>query len=167
MNWAFSEGDETGVFSVKKQWQTSLASTCNSDSNRNEQCQGQMRGRSLSDNSTRLAQRDCSETGPWPQLNTSFQISPPHRKKPFIRSQSLRLHREEKSKICKIKSKKGTFLKPVLNSSIVTILILPILSVLSVEHNGSPYHLKLNHVNHFPYRSFTVLRDRSVKMDQS
>uniref|UniRef100_A0A8D1CAR4 non-specific serine/threonine protein kinase n=1 Tax=Sus scrofa TaxID=9823 RepID=A0A8D1CAR4_PIG len=104
VNWAFSEGDETGVFSVKKQWQTSLASTCNSDSNRNEQCQRQMRGRSLSDNSTRLAQRDCSETGPWPQLNTSLQISPPRRKKPFIRSQSLRLHREEKSKICKIKN---------------------------------------------------------------
>nr|XP_030732856.1 transient receptor potential cation channel subfamily M member 6 [Globicephala melas] len=104
VNWAFSEGDETGVFSTEKQWQTCLASTCNCDSKQSEQCQRQIRDRSLSDNSTRLAQRDCSEVGPWLQQNTSLRISPLRRDRPFIRSQSLRLHKEEKLKICKIKN---------------------------------------------------------------
>ncbi|XP_045696415.1 transient receptor potential cation channel subfamily M member 6 isoform X6 [Phyllostomus hastatus] len=36
VNWAFSEGDETGVFSVKKKWQTCLASTCNNFSRSSE-----------------------------------------------------------------------------------------------------------------------------------
>lgn len=106
VNWAFSEGDETGVFSPKKQWQTSVASTCNHDSRQSEHGRRQIRGRSLSDNSARLAQRDCSEVLPWLQPNTSFRISLLRTDKPFTGNQSLRLHKEEKLKISKIKSKK-------------------------------------------------------------
>ncbi|OWK01088.1 hypothetical protein Celaphus_00018376, partial [Cervus elaphus hippelaphus] len=103
VNWAFSEGDETGVFSPKKQWQTSVASTCNHDSRQSEHGRRQIRGRSLSDNSARLAQRDCSEVLPWLQPNTSFRISLLRTDKPFTGNQSLRLHKEEKLKISKIK----------------------------------------------------------------
>uniref|UniRef100_A0A673VAA4 non-specific serine/threonine protein kinase n=1 Tax=Suricata suricatta TaxID=37032 RepID=A0A673VAA4_SURSU len=101
VNWAFSEGDETGVFSIKKKWQTCLASTCNSDEN--ARCQRQIRARSLSVNSSRLAQSSgCSEVGPWLQSNTSFWINPLRRDRPF--TGSLRFHKEEKLKICKIKN---------------------------------------------------------------
>ncbi|KAF5912722.1 hypothetical protein HPG69_007712 [Diceros bicornis minor] len=104
VNWAFSEGDETGVFSIKKKWQTCLASTCNSDSSQSEQCQRQIWGRSLSDDSTRSAQSsDCSEVGPWLQPSTSLWINPLHRDRPFNRSHSLRLHKEEKLKFYNIK----------------------------------------------------------------
>uniref|UniRef100_A0A2K6FJT8 non-specific serine/threonine protein kinase n=1 Tax=Propithecus coquereli TaxID=379532 RepID=A0A2K6FJT8_PROCO len=98
VNWAFSEGDETGVFSIKKKWQTSLPSTCNSDFTQSEQCQSQSQGSSLSDNSsTRLApSSDCSKVGPWLQLNTSFWINSLHRDRPFTRSHSFRFHKEEK-----------------------------------------------------------------------
>nr|XP_035926357.1 transient receptor potential cation channel subfamily M member 6 isoform X3 [Halichoerus grypus] len=105
VNWAFSEGDETGVFSIKKKWQTCLASTCNSDSKESGQSQRRIRARSLSDNSSRLAHSsDCSEVGPWLQPNTSFWINPFRRDRPFTRSHSLRFHKEEKLKISKIKS---------------------------------------------------------------
>nr|XP_045229038.1 transient receptor potential cation channel subfamily M member 6 isoform X2 [Macaca fascicularis] len=106
VNWAFSEGDETGVFSIKKKWQTSLPSTCESDSTRSEQHQKQTQGSSLSDNSTRSAQSsECSEVGPWLQPNTSFWINPLRRDRPFARSHSFRFHKEEKlMKICKIKN---------------------------------------------------------------
>ncbi|XP_030881708.1 transient receptor potential cation channel subfamily M member 6 [Leptonychotes weddellii] len=105
VNWAFSEGDETGVFSIKKKWQTCLASTCNSDSKESGQSQRQIRARSLSDNSSRLAHSsDCSEVGPWLQPNTSFWINPFRRDRPFTRSHSLRFHKEEKLKISKIKN---------------------------------------------------------------
>ncbi|XP_035877640.1 transient receptor potential cation channel subfamily M member 6 isoform X1 [Phyllostomus discolor] len=105
VNWAFSEGDETGVFSVKKKWQTCLASTCNSRSKESGQCQRQIWGRSLSDNSTALAQSsDASEVGPGLQAGTPFWISPLRRDRPFIRSQSLKFQKEEKLKICKIKN---------------------------------------------------------------
>lgn len=118
VNWAFSEGDETGVFSIKKKWQTCVASTCNSDSNQSEQCQRQTLGRSLSDNSTKLVHSsDCSEVGPGLQPNTAFWINPLLRDRPFLRSHGLKFHKEEKLKICNIKSKKSIFfLKLVLNS---------------------------------------------------
>ncbi|XP_058551666.1 transient receptor potential cation channel subfamily M member 6 isoform X4 [Neofelis nebulosa] len=103
VNWAFSEGDETGVFSIKKKWQTCLASTCSGEEN--DQCQKQIRARSLSDNSSSLAQSsDCSEVGPWLLPNTSFWINPFRRDRPFTRSHSLRFHKEEKLKICRIKN---------------------------------------------------------------
>uniref|UniRef100_A0ABI7YL56 non-specific serine/threonine protein kinase n=1 Tax=Felis catus TaxID=9685 RepID=A0ABI7YL56_FELCA len=103
VNWAFSEGDETGVFSLKKKWQTCLASTCSGEEN--DQCQKQIRVRSLSDNSSSLAQSsDCSEVGPWLPPNTSFWINPFRRDRPFTRSHSLRFHKEEKLKICRIKN---------------------------------------------------------------
>ncbi|XP_012309475.2 transient receptor potential cation channel subfamily M member 6 [Aotus nancymaae] len=106
VNWAFSEGDETGVFSIKKKWQTCLPSTCGSDSAGSEQHQKQSQGSSLSDNSTRSAQSsECSEVGPWLQPNTSFWINPFCRDRPFTRSHSFRFHKEEKlMKICKIKN---------------------------------------------------------------
>ncbi|XP_027952050.1 transient receptor potential cation channel subfamily M member 6-like, partial [Eumetopias jubatus] len=105
VNWAFSEGDETGVFGIKKKWQTCLASTCNSDSKESGQSQRQIRARSLSDNSSSLAHSsDCSEVGPWLQPNTSFWINPFRRDRPFTRSHSLRFHKEEKLKISKIKN---------------------------------------------------------------
>lgn len=107
VNWAFSEGDETGVFSVRKKWQTCLASACNSDSAESGQGQRQIRARSLSQHSANLAHSsDCSAAGRWPQPNTSFWISPFRRDRPFTRSHSLRFHKEEKLKISKIKSKK-------------------------------------------------------------
>ncbi|XP_054544865.1 transient receptor potential cation channel subfamily M member 6 isoform X2 [Talpa occidentalis] len=97
VNWAFSEGDEIGVFDIKKKWQTCLASMHRSESNHNGQRQMQTRGRSLSDNSTRLARSSgCSEVGPGLQPNTSFWINPLRRDRPFIRSHSLRFHKEEK-----------------------------------------------------------------------
>nr|XP_044623566.1 transient receptor potential cation channel subfamily M member 6 isoform X2 [Equus asinus] len=104
VNLAFSEGDETGVLSIEKKWQTCLASTSNSDCNQRGQGQRQVRGRSLSDDSTRSAQScDCSEVGPWLQPDTSFWINPLHRDRPFNRSHSLRSHKEEKLKLYKIK----------------------------------------------------------------
>eukprot|EP00074_Homo_sapiens_P092605 XP_016869777.1 transient receptor potential cation channel subfamily M member 6 isoform X9 [Homo sapiens] len=110
VNWAFSEGDETGVFSIKKKWQTCLPSTCDSDSSRSEQHQKQAQDSSLSDNSTRSAQSsECSEVGPWLQPNTSFWINPLRRYRPFARSHSFRFHKEEKlMKICKIKNLSGS-----------------------------------------------------------
>ncbi|XP_072618732.1 transient receptor potential cation channel subfamily M member 6 isoform X1 [Vulpes vulpes] len=105
VNWAFSEGDETGVFSIKKKWQTCLASTSNSDSKESGQGQRQIRARSLSDNSSSLApSSDCSEVGQWLQPNTSFWINPFRRDRPFTRSHSLRFHKEDKLKISKIKN---------------------------------------------------------------
>ncbi|XP_017398726.1 transient receptor potential cation channel subfamily M member 6 [Cebus imitator] len=106
VNWAFSEGDETGVFSIKKKWQTCLPSTCGSDSAGSEQHQKQSQGSSLSDNSTRSAQSsECSEVGLRLQPNTSFWINPLCRDRPFIRSHSFRFHKEENlMKICKIKN---------------------------------------------------------------
>ncbi|XP_054582963.1 transient receptor potential cation channel subfamily M member 6 [Eptesicus fuscus] len=102
VNWAFSEGDETGVFSINKKWQTWLASTCNSNSNESGQCQRQIWGRSLPDTSTGWAHHsDCPEVGPRLQPNTSFWINPLRRDRPFFRSQSLRTHKEEKLKTCK------------------------------------------------------------------
>lgn len=106
VNWAFSEGDETGVFSINKKRQTWLASTCNSNSNESGQCQRQILCRSLPDTSTGWAQHsDCSEVGPRLQPNTSFWINPLRRDRPFFRSQSLRTHKEEKLKTCKVTSK--------------------------------------------------------------
>ncbi|XP_049752146.1 transient receptor potential cation channel subfamily M member 6 isoform X1 [Elephas maximus indicus] len=97
VNWAFSEGDETGMCSIKKKWQTCLPSTCNSDSSQSEPSQMQNQARSLSENSTRLAQcSDCSEVGPWLQPNSSFWINPLRRSRSFIRSHSFRFHKEEK-----------------------------------------------------------------------
>ncbi|XP_045636986.1 transient receptor potential cation channel subfamily M member 6 isoform X5 [Ursus americanus] len=105
VNWAFSEGDETGVFSIKKKWQTCLASTCNSDPKESGQSQRQIRARSLSENSSSLAySSDCSEAGPWLQPNTSFWINPFRRDRPFTRSHSLRFHKDDKLKISKIKN---------------------------------------------------------------
>ncbi|ELW58804.1 Transient receptor potential cation channel subfamily M member 6 [Tupaia chinensis] len=98
VNWAFSEGDETGVFSIKKKWQTCSPSLCNSDSTKQEPCQVQIRGRSLSDSSTRSTHSsDCSEVGPWLPPNTSSWINPLRRDRPFFRSHSFRFHREERS----------------------------------------------------------------------
>lgn len=106
VNWAFSEGDETGVFSISKKWQAWLASTWNSNSNESGQCQRQMRGRSLPNTSTGWAQHSaCSEVGPTRQPDTSFWINPRRRDRPFFRSQSLRTHKEEKRKACKVTSK--------------------------------------------------------------
>ncbi|XP_024108070.3 transient receptor potential cation channel subfamily M member 6 [Pongo abelii] len=110
VNWAFSEGDETGVFSIKEKWQTCLPSTCDSDSAWSEQHQKQAQDSSLSNNSTRSAQSsECSEVGPWLQPNTSFWINPLRRDRPFARSHSFRFHKEEKlMKICKIKNLSGS-----------------------------------------------------------
>ncbi|XP_007937798.1 transient receptor potential cation channel subfamily M member 6 [Orycteropus afer afer] len=106
MNWAFSGGDETGVCSVKRKWQTCSPSTCNSDSTQNGPCQTQSQARFLCENSTRLAQcSDSSEVGPWFQPNSSFWINPLRRSRSFIRSHSFRFHKEEKLiKTCKIKN---------------------------------------------------------------
>ncbi|XP_019506231.1 PREDICTED: transient receptor potential cation channel subfamily M member 6 isoform X3 [Hipposideros armiger] len=105
VNWAFSEGDETGVFSIKKKWQTCLASTWNSDSSQRGQCQRQILDGSLSDNSTELVlSSDDSEVGSGLQPNTSFWGNPLHRDRPFVRSRSLKFHKEEKLKIYNIKN---------------------------------------------------------------
>ncbi|XP_008577695.1 PREDICTED: transient receptor potential cation channel subfamily M member 6 [Galeopterus variegatus] len=106
VNWAFSEGDETDVCSIKKKWRTCLPSTCNSDSTQSEQCRTQIQGRSLSDNSTSLTQSsECSELGPWHWPNMPFWINPLRRKRSFSRSHSFRFHKEEKlMKIYKIKN---------------------------------------------------------------
>nr|KAF6434722.1 transient receptor potential cation channel subfamily M member 6 [Molossus molossus] len=105
VNWAFSEGDEPGVLSTKKKWQTCLASTHNSNSSESGQCQRQIWGRSLGDNSAGLAQGSgCSAVGPRLQPNTSFWINPLCRDRPSFGSHSLRFHKEEDLKICKIKS---------------------------------------------------------------
>lgn len=107
VNWAFSEGDETGVFNIKKKWQTCLASTWKSDSNQSGRYRRQILDRSLSDNSAELVQSsDCSEVEPGLPPNMSFWINPVHRDRPFIRSHSLKFHKEEKLKTCNIKSKK-------------------------------------------------------------
>ncbi|XP_073908157.1 transient receptor potential cation channel subfamily M member 6 isoform X3 [Castor canadensis] len=98
VNWAFSEGDEPGVFSLTKKWQTCLPSTCPRDSSQGEQCSKQIRGRFLSDNLTRLEQNsDCSEVmGPSLQTSRSFWINPLHRSRLLIRSRSFRFYKENK-----------------------------------------------------------------------
>ncbi|XP_051702554.2 transient receptor potential cation channel subfamily M member 6 isoform X2 [Oryctolagus cuniculus] len=106
VNWAFSEGNEPGVFSIKRKWQTCLPSTQSSDSTQSEQSQMQSQSGSLSENPTRLAQTsDCSEKRPWLQPHTSFWISSLCRDKSFFRSHSFRFYKEEKlMKICKSKT---------------------------------------------------------------
>nr|KAF6315591.1 transient receptor potential cation channel subfamily M member 6 [Myotis myotis] len=109
VNWAFSEGDETGVFSINTKRQTWLASTCNRNSNESGQCQRQIWGRSLPNTSTGWAQHsDCSEVGPRLQPNTSLWINPLRRDRPLFRSQSLRIHKKEKLKACKVTNCSGS-----------------------------------------------------------
>lgn len=100
LNWAFSESDETDVFSSKKQWKTCLPSTCNSDSVPGGDCSLQTGGRSELDSSRRLAQHsECSvASGPWTQPRRTFWISSLRRDKPLIKSHSFRFHKEEKLK---------------------------------------------------------------------
>ncbi|XP_006892067.1 PREDICTED: transient receptor potential cation channel subfamily M member 6 [Elephantulus edwardii] len=106
VNWAFTEGDEVGTHNIKKKWQTCLASTCSSDSIQSGPSQMQSRARSLSENSTRLAQcSDCAvlETGLQP--NSSSWVHPLRRSSNFVRSHSFRFHKEEKLiKTCKSKN---------------------------------------------------------------
>uniref|UniRef100_A0A8C5KNX4 non-specific serine/threonine protein kinase n=1 Tax=Jaculus jaculus TaxID=51337 RepID=A0A8C5KNX4_JACJA len=96
VNWAFSEGDETGVFSFEKKWQTCLPCAHNDDSIQGGQCPVQIRRRSLSDNSRRSSQSsDCSMVvRPWP--SRSLWINPLHRDMSLIRNHSFRFHKEEK-----------------------------------------------------------------------
>ncbi|XP_006527014.1 transient receptor potential cation channel subfamily M member 6 isoform X1 [Mus musculus] len=96
VNWAFSENDETGVFSFKKKWKTCLASTCNSDSNPGGDYFLHTGGRSGLDNSRRLAQSCECPAGPWTQARRSFWINPLCRDKALIKSHSFRFHKEEK-----------------------------------------------------------------------
>ncbi|XP_055974720.1 transient receptor potential cation channel subfamily M member 6 [Sorex fumeus] len=103
VNWAFSEGDEVGVFSLKKKWQTCLASSHSSDCRQSGQ--GQICGRAgPEDNARELAPSgDHSEVGPGLQQNTAFWVNPLRRDRPFTRSHSLRGHKEEKLKPSKTK----------------------------------------------------------------
>ncbi|XP_048188298.1 transient receptor potential cation channel subfamily M member 6 isoform X2 [Perognathus longimembris pacificus] len=107
VNWAFSEGDESGVLSLTRQWQSCLPSTCSSDSTQSKsQSSVHTGGGTLLDNSTRLAwSNDCSEdSGPWLRPNISFCINPFRRHRSLIRSHSFRFHKKEKlMKFCKIK----------------------------------------------------------------
>lgn len=97
VNWAFSESDETDVYSFKKKWKTCLPSTCSSDCLPGEECPLQRGGRLGGDNS-RLAQSSERSVvaGPWAQPRRSFCISPLCRDRPLIRSHSFRFHKEEK-----------------------------------------------------------------------
>ncbi|KAM4877891.1 transient receptor potential cation channel subfamily M member 6 [Thomomys bottae] len=107
VNWAFSEGDESGVLSLTKTCQACLPSTYSSDSTQSEsQSPVQTGDRALLGNSTTLAwSSDCSEhSGPWRQPNIFFCINPFHRHRSLIRSHTFRFHKREKlMKICKIK----------------------------------------------------------------
>lgn len=112
VNWAFSESDETGVFSFKKKWKTCLPSTSSSDSIPGRECPLHRGGRSRLDNSRRLAQSSERSVvaGPWSQPRRSFWINPLCRDRPLIRSHSFRFHKEEKlRKIWKNNSKKQMF----------------------------------------------------------
>ncbi|XP_049625712.1 transient receptor potential cation channel subfamily M member 6 [Suncus etruscus] len=106
VNWAFSEDDETGVFNLTKKWRTCLASSHSSDFNQKGQGQKQIWRRSLSDNNTRelACCSDFSDVDPGLHSNTFFWVNPLHRKRPSTRSHSLRVHKEEKLKISKIKN---------------------------------------------------------------
>ncbi|ERE79397.1 transient receptor potential cation channel subfamily M member 6 [Cricetulus griseus] len=99
VNWAFSESDETDVFSFKKKWKTCLPSTCNSDSIPGRGCPLRIGSRSRLDNSRRLA--PCSSersvlAGSWTQPRRSFWINPLCKDRPLVRSHSFRFHKEEK-----------------------------------------------------------------------
>lgn len=93
VNWAFSESDETDVFSFKKKWKTCLPSTCSS-----EECPLQRGGRLGLENSRRSAQSSGRSVvaGPWAQTRRSFCLSSLCRDRPLIRSHSFRFHKEEK-----------------------------------------------------------------------
>ncbi|XP_075416652.1 transient receptor potential cation channel subfamily M member 6 isoform X2 [Tenrec ecaudatus] len=110
VNWAYSEGDEPRGHSIEKQWQTCLPFPRNSDSNQSGPCQMHSQARSLSENSTALAQcGDCSEVGSWLQPNSSFWTSPLRRRRSrsrsLVRNHSFRFHKEEKLiTSCKIKN---------------------------------------------------------------
>ncbi|XP_012972837.1 transient receptor potential cation channel subfamily M member 6 [Mesocricetus auratus] len=99
VNWAFSESDETDVFSFKKKWKTCLPSTCNSDSNLGGKCPFRTGSRSRLDSSRRLAQHSSEHSvlaGPWTQSRRSLWINPLCRDRPLIRSHSFRFHKDEK-----------------------------------------------------------------------
>ncbi|XP_051002179.1 transient receptor potential cation channel subfamily M member 6 isoform X1 [Acomys russatus] len=100
VNWAFSESDETSVFSLEKKWKTCLPSTCSSDSVPGGDCSLQTGGRSELDSSRRLAQgSECSVvSAPWTQTRRTFWVNPLCRDKPLIKSHSFRFHKEEKLK---------------------------------------------------------------------
>ncbi|KAK7816351.1 hypothetical protein U0070_020866 [Myodes glareolus] len=93
VNWAFSESDETDVFSFKKKWKTCLPSMCSS-----EECPLQRGGRLGLENSRRSAQSSGRSVvaGPWAQPRRSFCLSSLCRDRPHIRSHSFRFHKEEK-----------------------------------------------------------------------
>lgn len=93
VNWAFSESDETDVFSFKKKWKTCLPSTCSS-----EECPLRRGGRLGLENSRRSAQSSGRSVvaGPWAQTRRSFCLSSLCRDRPLIRSHSFRFHKEEK-----------------------------------------------------------------------
>uniref|UniRef100_H0VIP3 non-specific serine/threonine protein kinase n=1 Tax=Cavia porcellus TaxID=10141 RepID=H0VIP3_CAVPO len=107
VNLAFSEGDETGVFSFKSKCQACLPSSGSRDSIQSMLYPREAQGSCLSENSTSLYQSsDWSEMmPPWLQPGRSFWINPLHRNRPFTRSHSFRFHKKEKlMKIDKIKS---------------------------------------------------------------
>ncbi|XP_050015899.1 transient receptor potential cation channel subfamily M member 6 isoform X2 [Alexandromys fortis] len=93
VNWAFSESDETDVFSFEKKWKTCLPSTCS-----NEECPLQRGGRLGLDNSRTSSQSSERSVvaGPWAQPRRPFCISPLCRDRPLLRSHSFRFHKEEK-----------------------------------------------------------------------
>lgn len=102
VNWAFSEGDETDLLSIKKKWQSCLPSTPSSGSAQGSQSQMQSQSRSLCDSSAALTQTgNCSEVRP----NTPLWIRPFHKDRCFFKSHSFRFCKEEKlMKICRSKS---------------------------------------------------------------
>lgn len=110
VNWAFSENDETGVFSFKRKWKTCLASSCSSDSSPRGDVSLQAGGGSQLDNLRRLAQSCECPARPWTQAKRTFWINPLCRDKALIKSHSFRFHKEEKlRKTCKNNGKEQMF----------------------------------------------------------
>ncbi|KAM6182207.1 transient receptor potential cation channel subfamily M member 6 [Erethizon dorsatum] len=106
VNLAFSEGDETDVFSFKNKWQTYLPSSGDSDSTQSVQCPMEIQGRCLSENSASLSQSSdwLEVVQPWLQPSRASRINPLHSDRPFTGSHSFRFHKKEKlMKISKIK----------------------------------------------------------------
>ncbi|XP_028911360.1 transient receptor potential cation channel subfamily M member 6 isoform X3 [Ornithorhynchus anatinus] len=108
VNWAFSEGDEMGVFNNPKKWQVIGPTSCHSDYNSTNNGSYPIQiweSKSFSYNSERSRQSsDSSESGLLLHRSSSFWINPLRRDWTVCRGGSLRSQKEEGLvKTCKSK----------------------------------------------------------------
>ncbi|XP_029471842.1 transient receptor potential cation channel subfamily M member 6 [Rhinatrema bivittatum] len=102
VNWAFSEGDETGVFSPKERNQPCIHANYNTDCNCTNSSPRRVQikeSESFSYNSDRSGHiSDNSESGSYPRRSTSFWINPLSRDWTFHKGSSLKSKKQGKER---------------------------------------------------------------------